>query len=142
MRVSMVLLLCYSAVAKAEGEEAVLQLSIAPLEGSRVQDGQLLGRGRVMCAKEHNTFHVWMAPEYLAPDLQSYLLYLTDNNQAKLHIRLQGQGWQQAIPPNQGINRTGSESSTTFDIISHGDQLLSPGVYSLRLSAACIQSIS
>lgn len=137
-KIIILLSLCWAAVVSANSDETVLQLSIAPLEGTRLQDGHLLGRGRVACTREHTTFKVWMAPEYLAPDQRSYVSTLSDNRQVKFHIRLQGPGWQQAMPLDQGIIKHGAESSTMFDIVAHGEQNLLPGVYALRINGACV----
>lgn len=118
--------------------DATVQLSMVPLEGSRLNDGHLIGQGRIVCAGEHSSFRVWMAPEFLTQDSHSYVLQQADNPQAKLHIRLQGNGWQPAISSEQGIVKAGGESSTVFDIVANGEQIPSSGIYPLQVSAACI----
>lgn len=128
-------LLCSTTVS---ADDTVVQLSMAQLESPRVQDGHLLGRGRVMCGADHARFRVWMAPEYLAPDQQSYILTLVESQQARLQIRLQGHGWQKALPSESGIVRSGSESSAVFDIVAHGEQQILPGIYRLRVSGTCL----
>lgn len=116
----------------------VVKLSLVTVEGSSMKDGNLIGRGRVICDEAHSGFQLWMAPEFLAPSKNGYVLSLAENPQAKLHIRLQGYGWNSVTPLDPSISKIGSESSAEFDIVSNGDQLLFSGFYSLRLSAACI----
>jgi hypothetical protein len=118
--------------------DTVLQLSMVHLEGSSLNDGHLIGRGRVRCGGEQSGFRVWMAPEFLTPDKHSYVLNMANNEQVKLHIRLQGHGWQPAMTSDLGIGKVGRDSSAEFEIVANGNQLLSPGIYTLRINAACI----
>ncbi|WP_447831033.1 AfaD family invasin [Aeromonas salmonicida] len=114
-----------------------LQLSFIPLEGGRLRDGDLIGRGQVLCGNTHNKFRVWLDSTYLAPDRQSYHLYLNDSRQAKIQVRLQGSGWLQALTEENGIIKIDNESRATFDIVVHGEQTVMPGVYPIHVKAAC-----
>ncbi|MFM5567312.1 AfaD family invasin [Aeromonas veronii] len=118
--------------------DATVQLSMVPLEGTRLKDGYLIGQGRVVCTGEHSGFRVWMAPDFLTQDNRSYVLNQANNPQAKMHIRLQGNGWHPAMSSEQGIVKAGGESSAVFDIVANGEQLLSSGNYELQVSVACI----
>ncbi|MBO1386556.1 hypothetical protein BVJ60_17500 [Vibrio cholerae] len=74
------LLLCLLLCAHpASADDTVVQLSMAQLEGPRMKDGYLIGRGRIICAGEHSGFRIWMAPQYLTPDQQSYILPLVES---------------------------------------------------------------
>lgn len=133
------LLLCLLLCAHpASADDTVVQLSMAQLEGPRMKDGYLIGRGRIICAGEHSRFRKWMAPQYLTPDQQSYILPLVGSQLTRLQIRLQGHLWQNTLPSDNGIFRSGSESSAVFDIVAHGEQKIQLGIYPLRVSGACL----
>ncbi|ELL3752075.1 AfaD family invasin [Vibrio cholerae] len=133
------LLLCFLACFTPDVvADTVVQLSMAQLDVSDLKDGELIGRGRIICSEEHSGFKVWIATQHLAPDQQSYILYPVENRQTKLQIRLQGHLWQIPLPLGNGIFRSGSESSAVFDIVAHGEQKIQPGIYPLRVSGACL----
>lgn len=128
------LLFCSSTIS---ANNTLVQLSVNQFEGAYLKDGYIIGRGRVICTGEHSEFRVWMETEYVAPSQHSYVLYKADNQQVKVNIRLQGHEWQQSTPLHLGIGKAG-HGGDIFDIVAHGDQLVRPGVYPLRLNAACL----
>ncbi|WP_394854323.1 AfaD family invasin [Vibrio cholerae] len=118
--------------------DTVIQLSMAQLDVSDLKDGELIGRGRIICSEESSGFKVWIATQHLAPDQQSYILSSVESQQTRLQIRLQGHLWQSTLPLDNGIFRSRSESSAVFDIVAHGEQKIQPGIYPLRVSGACL----
>lgn len=114
-----------------------LQLSFIPLAETRLKDGLQLGRGQVMCASQYNRVRVWIDPNVMAPDRQSYYLYLNNNREANIQVRLQGYGWQQEIGEENGIIKNDIESRAMFDIIVHGEQAAIAGEYPLHINAVC-----
>ncbi|MCF7718070.1 hypothetical protein H9X98_22960 [Aeromonas jandaei] len=104
------------------------------LTGGELIDGQLIGKGKVTCERNHSLFRVFGEVD---GQLNYYLLKRKDNQDVSIKVRLDGDNWQHSSILGEGMIKNSSEFNEFFDIRAYGKQKIQPGIYTFRLYGAC-----
>ncbi|EEW0912189.1 adhesin [Escherichia coli O4] len=109
-----------------------LHLDIKSLSGGSINDGVRLARGELICPESHSMFRVWMNSKV---ERNTYIIYgkVFSN---EIRVRLEGVDWLND-KDKHGIIKNSSAHSSTFNVVSDGNQVAAADEYILSISGVC-----
>ncbi|MGF6188972.1 AfaD family invasin [Serratia sp. 2723] len=108
------------------------------LESGKLNDGTRLGVGRIVFHEDHYGFQIWSDAVKSTDQPHRYVLAGEQNLDHKLHVRLEGDGWQSDIKDGKGIILTTSDDMAKFDVRVDGEQAVVADRYQLQINGMAL----
>lgn len=122
---------------RADNEIVDLKVTLYRQSENFLPDGKVIGRGMLKYYGPHSEFRVWMPADNNGGEVSRYALLSKFDDHNKVLIRLETSDGTICDGGGNGFLLVGSsDSEVAFNIVSAGDQSVSPGRYFLTLNAA------
>lgn len=128
-----------SGAALAESDARLALQASSPHMAGRIPDGTLLARGKITAQQAHNGFQVWIDAPAGGNRSQRYVLAGKNKADNRLAVRLEGHEWHPDIQGGQGIRTYSRMPVATFSIVTDGDQVVSPDIWSPQVKGGVLE---
>ncbi|PTA87325.1 invasin [Kosakonia sp. H7A] len=126
--------------AEAQAAETIpeVTLNIRPPQDTKLRDGTVIGRGRMVFQEAHSGYLVWLNAQKSTSAPGRYVLTGKRNSAHQLRIRLAGEGWSGENKDRGGIVRSTSATRASFQIVIDGNQQAVADEYVITANALAI----
>ncbi|QEM93787.1 invasin [Kosakonia radicincitans] len=126
--------------AEAQAAETIpeVTLNIRPPQDTKLRDGTVIGRGRMVFQEAHSGYLVWLNAQKSTSAPGRYVLTGKRNSAHQLRIRLAGEGWSGENKDRGGIIRSTSATRASFQIVIDGNQQAVADEYVITANALAI----
>ncbi|KDE34022.1 MULTISPECIES: AfaD family invasin [Kosakonia] len=126
--------------AEAQAAETIpeVTLNIRPPQDTKLRDGTVIGRGRMVFQEAHSGYLVWLNAQKSTSAPGRYVLTGKRDSAHQLRIRLAGEGWSGENKDRGGIVRSTSATRASFQIVIDGNQQAVADEYVITANALAI----